>query len=130
MATYNFSALSNGQAISFNPGSDVLNFDQTVISAGNLQVAMQGSDTHITVLSGTDGGKSITLLATEARKSLTLPATMPPQLATSNVQFANGSALLFGDNSASTSGDDLGNLIRGTNGADLINGFGGNDTIA
>src|ERR1051325_7904287 len=119
MATYNFSALSNGQAISFNPGSDVLNFDQTAISAGNLQVALQGSDTHITVLSGTDAGKSITLLA-----------TMPPQLATSNVQFANGSALLFGDNSASTSGDDLGNLIRGTNGADLSNGFGGNDTIA
>src|SRR2546423_277203 len=35
MATYNFSALSNGQAISFNANSDVLNFDQTAICAGN-----------------------------------------------------------------------------------------------
>src|SRR5581483_10419915 len=60
------------------------------------------------------------------RRSRSIPVAT---FATSNVQFANRSALLFGDNSASTSGDDLGNLIRGTNGADLINGFGGNDNI-
>src|SRR5438105_11082324 len=119
MAVYNFSALSSGQAISFNPNSDVLNFDQTAISAGNLQVDLQGADTRITVLSGSDAGKSITLLT-----------TMPPQLATSNVHFANGSALLFGDNSPGTAGDDLNNVIGGTNGADLINGFGGNDVVA
>src|SRR3954469_2811148 len=118
MAIYNFSALSNGQAISFNPSSDTLNFDQTAISAGNLSVDLQGSDTKITVLSGTDAGKSITLLS-----------TMPPQLATSNVHFANGSALLFGDNSTSTAGDDLANTLSGTSGADLIKGFGGNDFI-
>src|SRR5919108_2751282 len=118
MAVYNFSALSNGQAISFNPNGDVLNFDQTAISAGNLQVDLQGSDSHITVLPGTDVGKTITLLN-----------TAPPQLATSNVHFANGSALLFGDNSPSTAGDDLANAIDGTNGADLSQGFGGNDTL-
>src|SRR5207302_139591 len=118
MATYNFSALSNGQAISFNPNSDVLNFDQTAISAGNLQVDLQGSDSRTTVLSGTDAGKSITLLN-----------TAPPQLATSNVHFANASALLFGDNSPSTAGDDLANSIDGTAGADLIQGFGGNDAL-
>ena len=118
MATYNFSALSNGQAISFNPNSDVLNFDQTAISAGNLQVDMQGADTRITVLSGTDAGKSITLLS-----------TMPPQLATSNVHFANGSALLFGDDSPGTTGDDAANTLNGTVGADLIQGFGGNDFL-
>src|SRR5438132_10251122 len=116
MAVYNFSALSSGQAISFNANSDVLNFDQTAISAGNLQVDLQGSDSRITVLSGTDAGKSITLLN-----------TAPPQLATSNVHFANASALLFGDNSPSTAGDDLANSIDGTAGADLIQGFGGND---
>ena len=119
MATYSFSALSNGQAISFNPNGDVLNFDQTAISAGNLSVDLQGTDTRITVLSGIDAGKSITLLS-----------TMPPQLATSNVHFANGSALLFGDNSPSTAGDDLNNVISATNGADLIKGFGGNDAIS
>src|SRR5438067_2335282 len=118
MATYNFSALSNGQAISFNSNSDVLNFDQTAISAGNLSVDLQGSDSRITVLNGTDAGKSITLLN-----------TAPPQLATSNVHFANGSALLFGDNSPSTAGDDLANSIDGTAGADLIQGFGGNDFL-
>jgi Ca2+-binding RTX toxin-like protein len=118
MATYNFSALSNGQAISFNPNGDVLNFDQTAISAGNLQVDLQGSDTRITVLSGTDAGKSITLLG-----------TMPPQLATSNVHFSNASALLFGDNSPGTTGDDAANTLNGTAGADLIQGFGGNDFL-
>ena len=109
MTTYNFSALSNGQAISFNPNGDVLNFDQTAISAGNLAADLQSSDTKITVLSGTDAGKSITLLS-----------TMPPQLATSNVHFANGSALLFGDNSPGTAGDDAANTLSGTSGADLI----------
>src|SRR5690349_20684567 len=118
MATYNFSALSSGQAISFNPTSDVLNFDQTAISAGNLQVDLQGTDSRIAVLNGTDAGKTITLLN-----------TAPPQLATSNVHFANGSALLFGDNSPSTTGDDLANSIDGTAGADLIQGFGGNDVL-
>src|SRR3989440_1977240 len=118
MAMYNFSALSSGQAVSFNPTSDVLNFDQTAISAGNLQVDLQGADSRITVLSGTDAGKTITLLT-----------TAPPQLATSNVTFANGSAFLFGDNSAGTAGDDLANSIDGTAGADLIQGFGGNDFL-
>src|SRR5438309_11325016 len=94
MAIYNFSALANGQAISFNSNSDVLNFDQTAISAGNLSVDLQGSDTKITVLSGTDAGKSITLLS-----------TMPPQLATTNVHFANSSALLFADNAPSPCAD-------------------------
>src|ERR671931_1349361 len=115
MAVYNFSALSNGQAITFNPSADVLNFDQTAISAGNLQVDLQGSDSRITVLSGTDAGKTITLLN-----------TAPPQLATSNVTFANASALLFGDNTTGTAGDDLAHSIGGTAGADLIEGFGGN----
>src|SRR5438067_9514131 len=118
MATYNFSALSNGQAISFNSNSDVLNFDQTAISAANLQVDLQGSDSRITVLSGTDAGKTITLLN-----------TAPPQLATSNVTFANGSLLLFGDNAA-TRADSGSNALTGGAGADLLSGFGGNDTLA
>src|ERR671930_2733184 len=105
MAVYTFSALSNGPANTVNPTADVLNFDQTAISAANLQVELQGSDSRITVLSGTDAGKSITLLNTG-----------PPQLATSNVTFANGSALLFGDNSSGTAGDEVANSIDGTAG--------------
>jgi Ca2+-binding RTX toxin-like protein len=113
MAAYNFSALSDGQAIAFNPSTDVLVFDQTTISAADLIVTAEGTGTRIAV--GT--------------KDVLLQNTLMPQLATSNVSFANGSALLFGDNSVSTAGDDAANSLSGTGGADLIAGFGGNDTI-
>jgi hypothetical protein len=33
MTVFCFSALSDGQAISFNPNADVLNFDQSAIAA-------------------------------------------------------------------------------------------------
>jgi len=56
MAVYNFSALTNDQAISFNPSVDVLNFDTTSISAADLGVFTDGSGTHITA-----GGKAIVL---------------------------------------------------------------------
>ena len=35
MAVYNFSALASGQSISFNPGVDVLNIDQSFVSAAD-----------------------------------------------------------------------------------------------
>ena len=41
MAVFQFSALSDGQAISFNPNSDVLNFDQTAIAAVDLRVSVR-----------------------------------------------------------------------------------------
>src|SRR4051812_8302310 len=118
MAVTNFSALANGQAISFDPNADVLNFDQTAISAANLDFTAQGANVLVSVLSGTDAGKTVVL------NNVT-----PLQLATSNVHFANGSALLVGDNSTSTAGDDAANSISGTAGNDLIKGFGGNDSI-
>src|SRR5919202_1745235 len=112
MAVYTFSALSSGQAITFDPNADVLNFDQTAISAANLGVTPEGSNSRITILSGTDAGKTIVL-----------QNTSPLQLATSNVTFANGSAVLFGDNSPSTANDDLANALSGTAGNDLLQGF-------
>lgn len=118
MASYSFSALSNGQAISFNPSADVLNFDQAAISAANLGVTVEGSNLRISVLSGADAGKSVVL-----------QGTSPLQLATSNVTFANGSALLFGDNSPGTANDNAGNVLSGTAGSDLLQGFGGADTM-
>ena len=33
MAVYQFSALSDGQSLAFNPNAGVLNFDQTTIAA-------------------------------------------------------------------------------------------------
>ena len=64
MATYQFSALTSGQSISFSPTADLLNFDQTAISAANLGVAQEGADSRVTVLTGTDAGKNVLLLNT------------------------------------------------------------------
>ena len=41
MAVYQFSALADGQAISFSPNSDVLNFDQSVLS--DFGVTVEGA---------------------------------------------------------------------------------------
>ena len=50
MAVYQFSALSDGQAISFNPTVDRLNFDQTNVAAGDLTLSMEGSNLRVTVV--------------------------------------------------------------------------------
>ncbi len=108
MAVYQFSALSNGQAISFNPSADRLNFDQTAISAANLSVTPLDAATRITVVTGTDAGKFVDLQGTSEL-----------QLATSNVTFANGSRLLIGDNSVAQN-DNGNNTLFGGNGNDFV----------
>src|ERR687895_338960 len=118
MATYQFSALADGQSISFSPGSDVLNFDQSVIAAADIRVMTVGSNTRVEVVAGPHAGKDITLLN-----------TVPAQLALSNVTFANGSRLLIGDTTTSTASDDAGNVLNGTAGRDYVNGWGGVDTM-
>jgi Ca2+-binding RTX toxin-like protein len=118
VATYQFSALADGQAISFNPNADVLNFDQSSVAAGGIRVTTEGSNLRVTVVSGPQADKDIVLLGTSAR-----------QLAMSNVTFADGSRLLFGDNSAGTGADDAANLLTGTAGMDYLVGFGGADTL-
>src|SRR3979490_3378463 len=118
MAVQNFSTLSSGQSVAFNPNADMLFFDQSAISAANLGVAQEGtSGSRVTVLSGVDAGKFIVLTN-----------TIPMQLATSNVSFANGSQLLFGDTSPALN-DDAANTLNGTAGNDLLYGFGGGDTL-
>src|SRR3954469_8662489 len=78
MAVYNFSALADGQAISFNPGADVLNFDQTFFSAANIRAVAEGTGTGVAVVDGAFAGNDVLL-----------QNTSPLQLATSNVMFAN-----------------------------------------
>ena len=51
MATYNFSTLSDGQSIAFNPATDQLNFDQAEIYAAGLSVVQEGANLRLTVLS-------------------------------------------------------------------------------
>jgi Ca2+-binding RTX toxin-like protein len=115
VATYQFSALTDGQAIAFNPAFDLLRFDQTAIAAADIRVSVSGA--HLV----------ITHLATG--KDVTLTNVTPLQLATSNVTFANGSQLLFGDNTTGTAADNSANFIGGTAGRDYLVGFAGNDSL-
>jgi len=117
MATYTFSALSDGAAIAFDPIQDDLVFDQPSISAADLAITAEGDGVRVLVASGAQAGKSVLL------QDVSLL-----QLATSNVSFANGSALLFGDNSTAQN-DDAANRLTGGAGNDLLQGFGGADTI-
>src|SRR3954465_5348879 len=118
MAVFQFSALSDGQSLVFNPNADVLNFDQTTIAAADLRVTQVGSNIRIDVVSGPQTGKDVTL-----------QNVSPLQLATTNVTFADGSKLLFGDNSTAQN-DNLANSLTGTAGRDLLQGFGGAGTMA
>jgi len=117
MAVFQFSALSDGQSLVFNPTADVLNFDQTTVAAADLNVTQVGTNIRIDVVSGTQTGKDVTL-----------QNVSPLQLATTNITFADGSKLLFGDNSTAQN-DDLANSLTGTAGRDLLVGFGGADTM-
>jgi len=117
MALFQFSALNDGQSIAFNPNADVLNFDQTTIAAADLRATVVGTNVRIDVVSGPQTGKDVTL-----------QNVGPLQLATTNVTFADGSKLLFGDNSTAQN-DNLANSLTGTGGRDLLQGFGGADTM-
>ena len=118
MATFNFSALSDGQSVGFQPGVDVLRFDQSTIAAGDVRISASGTGTRVEVLSGPSAGKDVLLTN-----------TTPLQLFTGNVTFADGSRLLAGDNSVSQN-DNAANALAGTLGRDLFYGFGGNDTMS
>ena len=112
MAVYRFSALRDGQSVSFRPTADVLSFDQSSISAADIRVSASGAHTRIEF-----GAKDILLLNTS-----------PQQLATSNITFANGSRLVVGDNSTAT-GDNGANTLPGTSGRDHLIGMGGDDFL-
>jgi hypothetical protein len=62
MALYRFSALSDGQSISFNTGADVLSFDQSVIGAADIRATVEGTNLRISVASGSFAGNDILLL--------------------------------------------------------------------
>src|SRR5262245_9030863 len=117
MAVFRFSALSDGQAISFNPDTDVLNFDPTDVAAAQLNVTVSANTTRLAVAGGAQTGKDIALLN-----------TLPIQLTSANITFADGSRLVFGDNSTARN-DEAANVLTGGSGRDLLFGFEGNDTI-
>jgi len=118
MAVYQFSALSDGQAISFNASADLLNFDQTTVAAGDLTLTAEGSGVRVVVKSGPQAGKDILLTG------FTLE-----QIAATNFTFADGSVARVGDNSVGTAGDGGNNFLSGGAGRDLLMGLGGNDNL-
>jgi Ca2+-binding RTX toxin-like protein len=118
MAVFRFSALSDGQSLVFNPTADVLNFDQTTVAAADLRVTEVGTSIRVEVVSGPQTGKDVTL-----------QNVSPLQLSITNVTFADGSRLLFGDTTSSTANDNLANSLTGTAGRDLLQGFDGADTM-
>src|SRR5688572_27534750 len=119
MATYQFSALADGQAISFDPTVDRLNFDQTSIAAGDLTFIAEGADLRILVKSGPVAGKDVVLVSTG-----------DTEVTRTNVTFADGSLLLVGDNAPTNVSDHAGNALVGGAGRDLVMGLGGNDTLS
>src|SRR5258706_1360564 len=118
MAVYQFSALSDGQAISFNPTVDRLNFDQTSIAAGDLTLIQEGGDLRVLVKSGPVAGKDIVLASTDST-----------EIATSNFTFADGSLALVGDNSPVNTNHHGASITTDGSGRDLLMGLGGNDTL-
>ena len=113
MAVYQFSALSDGQAISFNPSTDVLNFDQSSIAAADVRALAEGANLRISVFD----------------KDIVLLSVTPAQIATTNVSFADGSRLLFGDNTPAQTADNGNNTLSGAAGDDHLWGFGGRDGL-
>jgi Ca2+-binding RTX toxin-like protein len=116
MTVYRFSQLLSGQSVSFNPSTDVLNFDQAFVPAADVMVSTQGADVMLIAWNGS------------FFSHVFLTNVSPLQLTTTNITFANGSQLLFGDNSTALN-DDAANVITGTAGGDLLAGFGGADTM-
>src|SRR5688500_2607359 len=62
-------------------------------------------------------------------KDVFLQNVAPAQLATTNVTFADGSRLLFGDNTPAQTADNGNNSLAGTAGDDHLWGFGGRDGL-
>ncbi|PUE10949.1 hypothetical protein B9Z51_00980 [Limnohabitans sp. T6-5] len=109
----NWSTLSHGSSLAFNPLTDRLLIDNNGLSASSFYLTWN-SPTAVTLVGG---GKSITL--NTDIKSLT----------NKNLAFSNGSVLLVGDNSAFVINDDGANTLTGTAGADNFYGLGGNDSL-
>ena len=110
---YFWSALADGQDLSFDPLIDSLNFDAAISAA---MVDVETNDTTSVAIFSV-GGKTVTFQVS------------PLALMMANVTFTNGSVLLIGDNSAGTSNDNAPNTLTGGNGDDQLIGLGGADSL-
>lgn len=115
MATYLFSTLGNHQTLDFDPASDRIFFDQDFIAAAGLTVWQDDGGLHV--------------YERETSKEILLSGMTRFEVTTANLRFADGSRVLFGDNSLAA-GDDQANSLSGTIHADYLHGWGGDDTLA
>lgn len=116
MATTNFSSLVNpSNILSFNTATDTLVFDSPSISAARLLIR---SD----LITGTTFSYE--------GKSVTLSGIFSLALSPANVVFADGSLLLFGDQTNGMTNDFLGQTFTGGAGNDAMLGLSGVDTMA
>jgi serralysin len=117
MATFNFSVLSNNQAIAFDPLTDVLFFD-TGSRPAELLINQTLGGVQFAV-----GGKSITL------SGVTLDELgISTSTDKANVKFSVPGQLLVGEETTDTGGE-LGNNIKGGNGDDALLGLAGDDKL-
>src|SRR3954467_1698542 len=107
---YQFSAVADGRAIQFDPARDVLRFDLTDIAAANVRLDAYGPDIFVSVTTGA-----------HAANVVWLRNVSPTEITSSNVTFADGSLVLYGNDAA--------NSLVGGAGSDLLMGFGGSDTL-
>jgi Ca2+-binding RTX toxin-like protein len=124
VATYTFSTLAHNQHLSFDPESDVLNFDSAGISASEVRIVRSGAN-----LGFSHGGKTVWL------DGLRLE-----DLDVANFGFADDSGMLFGDGSDNPRLDwygaeyTLGDVTEdvqawGLGGADVVTTGSGDDWL-
>ena len=113
MALFNWSALLDGDVVTFNPLVDKLRFNDLAISAASVVLDFSTGTTSVFSV----GGKTVTV------------NTAAATLTSTNVTFDDGSLLLVGDNTTGTANDGGNNTRTGSGFNDQLLGFGGNDTL-
>lgn len=124
MSDYLFSTRVNGGHIAFDPETDVLVFDSVSITASAVRMTVSGGNIGLTA-----AGKTIWLDNLEIG-----------QIALENLQFANGSMLVFGDGTPDAfhdayghaydlAGSRVGSQVWGLGGADFVTTGSGADWL-
>ncbi len=131
MAIYTFSQLTNNQAIEFDPANDILLFDGGLSATDvDFEFLDSGRGWLFSVnspsgLAGWELTKTVSLLMT--------PGSDPAnayKLSSSNIQFANGSLFLWGDDTSGTANDETTTqTLDGGAGNDVLVSFGGSQTL-
>lgn len=122
MTTYNFSSLTNGQHVAFDPSKDVLAFDSAGITARSVQLVFESGGLALSV-----GNKTVRLDGVKAAdlwdKSFTFQSGT--KLLLGAAQF-DGTHDWWGRTYTLTSGDDQ---VWGLGGADIVRAGAGNDVL-